>query len=639
MSRSAWHTLVPVVLCALLFLVLPQTHLVNLFSKSIATFRQPLRFITEEGASNPDKRIVFWDPDVKVGTSNVAYSQSGAMCLLAEKQAAFFALFPPPRGTLTTMQLISYCLEDAHQSIRVSVPSQNRTVVVTEYDRVFSKSFNITDYIEPDQPFAIEIIPAVQTGKIVIEKLIVSQAPPALSPPPADMLIVFLIFLFFLTGTITGYYQKIFLGWLAAAGAASLFLAGLILELRALSSAWYWLVLLITIIGYRVWRLKAPSYEWFTAIFSVGLMERWHALLTVYPQPLGGDAVTYKSLTDALEWTQPLLTGIREPLYIWMQAVSLHVFGPNGYQFLLPVSMLSLGILYATYRLARTVSGSTTVGLLAAVFSAAHYAAVLMSARGERIELFTLLMLLYCLWIYRAPANSLLPEIGAGLIAGSICLCWLFGIAGVTALYFVRVFFKKVRMQYALAGLLFFALTLGPFLVSQWQRFGDPFHAVNIGANFYRNAEVAGSPSMEYGPGTWQAYVSSEVGLQKFISRMGAGYCDLFLNPENFFNKVLMGFPPETKHSYFFFPFYILGVLRELVKKRFWVPAMLLAFTNIFPYLLNEIYDFRLLCFLIPFFAYFWASGVDCVLENMGRVLRLKKNDNLQDCSSRCAGG
>ena len=639
MSRSAWHTIAPVVLCALLFFALPQTHLVKLFSKSIATFSHPLRFITEEGASNTDKRIVAWDPDVKVGTSNVAYSQSGAICLLADKKGAFFALFPPPRGNMTTMQLISYCIEDAHQSIRVSVPSQKKTVVVTEYDRVFSKSFNITDYVEPDQPFAIEIIPTVQTGKIVIEKLIVSQAPAALSPPPADLLIVFLIFLFSLTRTITGYYQKTFFAWIAAAGASGLFLAGLMLDLSALGSAWYWLVLLCTLTGYRVWRLKAPSHEWFAVIFSVGLMERWNALLNVFPQPLGGDAVTYKLLTDALKWEQPLLTGIREPLYIWMQAVSSHVFGPNGYQFLLPVSMLSLGILYATYRLARTVSGSATMGLLAAVFVAVNYAAVLMSARGERIELFTLLMLLYCLWIYRAPANRLFSEIAAGLIAGCICLCWLFGIAGVTALYFVRVLFKRVRMQYALAGLLFFALTLGPFLVSQWQRFGDPFHAVNIGANFYRNAEVAGSPSMEHGPGTWQAFVSREVGLQKFISKICASYFDLFLNPDNFFNKALMGFSPETKYSYFFFPFYILGLLREFLKKRFWMPAMLLAFTNVFPYLLNEIYDFRLLCFLIPFFAYFWASGVDCLLENMGRIFRLKKTDNFQDCSARCAGG
>ena len=626
MNRTTFHTVAPVALCALLSFALPQTHLTNLFSKSILSFKNPFAFIAEEGAASADKRIAVWDPDVKVFTKGVAYTPSGAICLLADKGGSLSVLFPPPHGDTMSVLLYSDCYEGAQQSILVSVPSQKKITVLTENDRVLSKSFNITDYTEPDQPFALEIVPRTATGKIVVEKISVCQAPSVASLPAADLLIAFLLFLFFLADTIIHEYRKTFLSWIVVVVSTGLFLAGLILSLNPLTSPWYWLLLLAALVCYRTVRLKAPAREWLAVIFAAGLIVRWNALYAVFPQPLGGDAITYKMLANSFRCAQPLITGIREPLYIWLQAACAYVFGPNGYQFLLPTILLSLGVLLATYRLARTVSGSTATGLWASVFVAINYAVVLMSARGERIELFTLLMLLYCMWIYQAPAGRLWSEIAAGLIAGAICLCWLFGIAGVAILYFLRIACKKVRIPYALAGVFFFAVTLGPFLVSQWQRYGDPFHAVNVGANFYRSAELTGTASLEQGPGTWAALVKKEIGIQKLILRTGAGYFNLFFNPANYFNKVLMGFPPESVYSYFFFPLYVLGLLRELLKKRFWMPAMLLAFINVFPYLLNEIFDFRLLCFLVPFFAYFWASGLVCVLLFSGRLLRRKPN-------------
>ena len=625
MNRSFYHAVLPVLLCIFLFLILPQTRIQQLFLKSVIPVKNPFTFISAGDSANSDKMISSSDPDVYPYAKNIAYTTTGALCIISEKRGSLYVLFPPPGDKTTTMLVDCYSVEDAQQRILIALPAQNSTIIFSDHSRLRNRTFNISDFLHPNQPFAIGFTSKVPTGKIVIEKLVVRQVSSTYSLPYMDLMVVFLILLFMLSRSIMDFYKNVFLLWFIVIITLCLFMIGLIFELRPLLSTWYWLLLLTTIIGFRQWKMNAPSYEWLTVIFSIGLIFRWNALLDTYGQTLGGDAIFYKKLATSINWAEPFSTGIREPLYIWLQAISLHVFGPNNYQFFFITVMLSLGIVYLTYKLARKASGSTVTGLIASLFVSFNYLTVLLSARGERMELFILLVLLYCLWTLLAKKNSMLSEVTIGLIAGCICLCWLFGIFGVLILYLLRIVFKRIKVTHALAGVLILAIVIGPFLLNQWHMYGDPFNALNVHANFYRNAELTGTPSYQQGPGTWYEYLLKEIGIHTLFYRTFTGYIRMLFNPWNPFNQTFIGFYPSPSYGYFLFPFYLLGLIRELYQRRFWILSMLFAFANLSPYLIDEYRDPRLLCFLTPFFAYFCGSGVDFILAGVGRLMSRKK--------------
>jgi hypothetical protein len=610
--------------------------------KSTIPIHDTFTFIAAGDAGDTNKKMSSSDPAIYLRAKNIAYTTTGALCIIAEKKGSLFVYFPPPGDKTTTMLLDCYAIEGAQQRILITIPTQNKSVVFSDRTRLRNKSFNISDLIQPDQPFAIGFTSNIPAGKILIEKLVVRQVASAYALPPMDVLFVFLMVVFFLSRSIIDVYKNVFFLWLAVIIATCLLMVGLIGALKPLLSTWYWLLLLAALIGFRTWKMNAPLAEWFPVIFTIALEFRWHALLDTHGQMLAGDAVYYRKLATSINWTEPFSTGIREPLYIWLQAVSGAVLGPNSYQFYLITVMLSLGIVYLTYKLASKASGSTVIGLIASFFVSFNYYMVLLSARGERMDLFILLVVLYCLWVLLAQNNSILSEITTGLIAGCICLCWLFGIFGTSILYLVRIIIKRIKVTHALTGVLMVLIVIGPFLLNQWHRYGDPFNALNVHANFYRNAELIGTPSYEQGPGTWHEYLFKEIGFNTFLYRTVSGYFRMLLNPAEPFNKIFLGFYPSSSYSYYLFPFYLLGLIREVYQRRFWILFMLFAFANLSPYLLDEYRDPRLLCFLIPFFAYFCASGVHLMGASVGTLIkrnRVKEGSEIKGVTVKSSPG
>lgn len=610
MSQARYHIGLALLFCTVLLLIVPQTRITNLFLKSSIPIHDTFTFIAQEDTSDTSKNFSPSDPSIYLRGKNVAYTTTGALCIIAEKQGSLFLHFPPPGDKTTTMLLDCYSIEGAQQNILITIPTENKSIVFSDRLLLRNKSFDISEFISPEQPFEIGFVSHVPAGKIILEKLVVRQVASAYALPPMDLLILFLMVVFFIVRSIIDFYKNVFLLWFAVILTAGLFMIGLIGELRPLNSTWYWLLLLTALIGFRNWKMKVPSSEWFAVIFSLALQFRWNALLDTHGLTLTGDAFYYKKLATAVTWADPFSTGTREPLYVWLQAISSPVFGPNNYQFYMITLLFSLGIVYLTYRLARKASSSTAVGLIASSLVSFNYYLVLLSARGERMDLFIFLILLYCLWILHAKNNSILAELITGLIAGCICLCWLFGILGTSLMYLLRIIIKRIKITHALTGVLMMIIVVGPFLLHQWDVYGDPFNALNVHANFYWNAELIGTPSYEQGPGTWYEYLFKEIGLDTFLYQTCTGYIRMLLNPSETFNKIFLGFYSSSSNSYFLFPFYLLGLMREVYQRRFWMLAMLFAFANLSPYLLDEYRDPRLLFFLIPFFAYFCASGV-----------------------------
>lgn len=602
-----------------------------LFSFLVLTFLPPVRFFNLFKRKEINRETLFsflsqedikHNAHVEVSFNNVTKDHDGTLWLDSEKDAYFSVLLPPYQGKTITLSVDCYTVGNkAKQNLLLVIPSINKTIVLSALSSLRHRTFDITPYLVPNEPFLLGIVPKSNTGNIVIEKILVREMESADALPLLDVLFVFIVFIFFFTDSLVKMYNNTVLPYAAGICALFVFVIVLFLPLSPLIFSWYWFFLLLFLLTYRMWIFHKLDRalmirEWFLAIFSLGFILRWRSMSNAFGQPLTGDAPGYKDMALSFLWQEPFATGIREPFYIWLQSIGAYLFGPNNYQFRLMTFILSLGIVYLTYQLAKRISGSESVGLLSSFLIAINHYSVFSSAQGERIELFIFLMLLYCNILLANKRSNLISEIKAAACAGFICLTWLYGIMGVVCLYFISLFFKRISFKNSIIGILLFLIIVGSLLFFHWKEYGDPFIALNAHANFYRNAELTGDPAYTEGPGSWVGYLLRERGLFIITYRTFIGYIKLFFNPLNPFNKIFLGFHYSLIYSYFLFPFYLLGVFLALKKKQVWIFGCIISFTNVSPYFIDLFRDPRLLFFVAPFVAYFWGVGVEfCIIQ------------------------
>src|SRR5206468_1701611 len=115
-------------------------------------------------------------------------------------------------------------------------------------------------------------------------------------------------------------------------------------------------------------------------------------------------------------WGMPFATEIREPLYVWIQHLTLRILGPNDFQFMLVTVLASLATVCAAYWLCKKLSGKSSVALLAALFVACNHFAVHVSVLGERTDLFNLLILLFCLVLIWPDLPDWASEVLLGIL-------------------------------------------------------------------------------------------------------------------------------------------------------------------------------------------------------------------------------
>ena len=113
MTHSRYHIGLVLLLCIVLLLIVPQTRITNLFLKSTIPIHDTFTFIAAGDAGDTNKKMSSSDPAIYLRAKNIAYTTTGALCIIAEKKGSLFVYFPPPGDKTTTMLLDCYAIEGA----------------------------------------------------------------------------------------------------------------------------------------------------------------------------------------------------------------------------------------------------------------------------------------------------------------------------------------------------------------------------------------------------------------------------------------------------------------------------------------------------------------------------------------------
>ena len=203
----------------------------------------------------------------------------------------------------------------------------------------------------------------------------------------------------------------------------------------------------------------------------------------------------------------------REPVFPFATKVSLAVLDDQDVAVSFASAFFSVLAVAATFLVGASAC-SYWVGLGAATGMAVEQQLITTGVEGWRDDAFTcavLFVVLALLRVARAPtwrSASIL-----GLTAGLTCLVRITSLSFVVpGLVWVTAFSARgwrARRDGALLALLTMSVVAGPFLVNCWRVYGDPFYAINVHADVYRQAEgevtTTSQTTGEYLSSKWRA--------------------------------------------------------------------------------------------------------------------------------------
>jgi 4-amino-4-deoxy-L-arabinose transferase-like glycosyltransferase len=207
---------------------------------------------------------------------------------------------------------------------------------------------------------------------------------------------------------------------------------------------------------------------------------------------LWGDVIGYQII--ARQMTHPWATDIREPVIIWISKLGVLLFGdaPASARITgMLVFLVSVGLLYS---LARIVTGSKLIGLVAMTLFGMNSYMQGLAVQGIRDVFFVLGLLLFSIGVF-APTERLT---GAARIS-LLCLGMVFT-AGVRFSAFPPLFLlvpyaiwrhKLSWWKTSLLPICVVLVIVAPYLWHCYEKFGDPLFSSNLHAKWWRNYEYA----------------------------------------------------------------------------------------------------------------------------------------------------
>jgi hypothetical protein len=279
-----------------------------------------------------------------------------------------------------------------------------------------------------------------------------------------------------------------------------------------------------------------------------GAAIRLVALAAAWNRPPVPDLVAY--LHDAADRSlaHAWAAGKPEPLWIWtVKAVSW----PAGYSAHAAQAftmIISIATIWFAWRLLRDVVGDAAA-LFTCAIVAFHPLAVIDAIGGLREPIAMLLVIaaVSLLLGERSPARAG----GAGAaIAGLAAIRWELGVAlFLVALAVVAV--RRAEWVVIVVALALGGLLIGPYLVANAERYGDPFYRSNLHARYYSNIDLAlrsgrnpyGDDVDRYqGDATWRSYYLEDVPPTLLAARLVDGAIRIPIE--------LLGTTVAAPHSY-----------------------------------------------------------------------------------------
>ena len=226
-------------------------------------------------------------------------------------------------------------------------------------------------------------------------------------------------------------------------------------------------------------------------IIFLGSWMRWDSLNEMRFQPPLPDAVYYRIVTNEMSWFYD--SQEREPLFIFLCKIGIQVFGDSDTTLRIVTFFLSILLILTIYLVGRDLFGEP-IGLIAAALLAANGMWAWHAARGLRLELFTIALL-----VLTRAALAEIPSLKRhilwlGISSAFVCLVRLSALS----VCLVAIVFSLYRRKWETAAFLKAAaipiLAVLPFVIQCTVKYGDPMHAVNMHVKYFRNIEFRDQP-------------------------------------------------------------------------------------------------------------------------------------------------
>ena len=534
-------------------------------------------------------------------------------------------VIPPGKRCFTALHVTAYVegegtadlyLEDIH----------GRKQMLSTSPQIVNRKYDLTSLLVPGE--AHRVVYRVTGGPpglwARIQNFSIVQVPEARTFPMIPTLLIGLAVMVLFITTSEAAHQKFFSPWLGALLTLSLLWLGTSGSSVFWGNPWLWLcALTLLLLARRLFfaarkDFKVSPNEFLLIPLALGLILRWDQLAGSVQVALDwSDAAAYREFALSLNPWHPFATSFREPMIIWVHYLAMKILGSAPIHIRLPTLLFSLGMIPATYLLTFKLSENRWAAWWAAFIISFNDILVYNATLGGRNDLFALLMLVFCLALLSLDGRKVRSEFLLGVLAGSLGLTWLIGLAGAGAVYLWRcVSFRLRPGPIALFYLTALAM-ISPSLIYQWKTQGDPLYSINFATPYYRSLKEGGAP-LDQTMKSWPEYLEKKIAFRKAVVDTVEGYANLLLNPHERYNKLLLGFHYTRSTSYFLYPFLVLGLLAEIFRKRALGFILMFSFLNIMVVFMGNCPHPRIFLHAAPFFAYFCAVGI-C---SAGRLLR-----------------
>ncbi|MBN1901625.1 glycosyltransferase family 39 protein [Candidatus Sumerlaeota bacterium] len=360
-------------------------------------------------------------------------------------------------------------------------------------------------------------------------------------------------------------------------------------------------------------------------IMAFGFFLRFSLLIERVGHPLDPDARGYydialngKGLFDTMTSIPPY---IREPFFIWFIRSAFLIFGDKTDAALrLLTVLLSVAVIPAAFYAGKRLFGIFPA-FLASFFCAINPYFINMSARGLRMELYILCVLLFLASIERLGEKDSWKGARCGIAAGICSLTRITSLSFTIPLTLYFAIRKKANPTDMIISLIIPFIMIFPHLRFNYAEKGDPFFSSNIHARFYRNREFAGKAGfMTSEQATADPYGGETISSLGYLFRL------------HFLPQVFTGTIKGLFRIFFggyarggllggwkiFFLIYLFGLSRTLFSKKWeWLlVAIILQAPGAF--LASMGLDWRLTLHAAPLLYFFTADGISFILLKTG---------------------
>jgi 4-amino-4-deoxy-L-arabinose transferase-like glycosyltransferase len=284
--------------------------------------------------------------------------------------------------------------------------------------------------------------------------------------------------------------------------------SGLVTPRRARGGA---VLLMLLIVGYgAALRLEALVVSYWTNDAPA-----WAVRLSTWVKPLRPESFRWRPLEHPYKGGDPgayirygrEMTGlyeprVREPLFVLATKVGMALVGGRDVGVSLASTFFSVLVLALTY-LVGAYAFSRVVGLGAALALAIERQAIAQGVSGWRDEAFAGLVLVVAYAVLRLLDHGRFRDaVLLGLGGGLACLTRITSPTLVVPVVLMLVVFPRSRpwrrrLELAATAGLVALVVAGPFMLSCWLGYGDPFYSINEHVVFYRTrAHLVYEPGM-----------------------------------------------------------------------------------------------------------------------------------------------